>query len=71
LLRFENEGTPGVPLDDVQDVSNYVAALDHGMQRLKAGLPLSLRLLKEIHAILLGRGRGSEQEPGEFRRSQN
>ena len=71
LLRFENEGTPGVPLDDVQEVSNYVAALEHGMQRLKAGLPLSLRLLKEIHAILLGHGRGSEKEPGEFRRSQN
>ena len=71
LLRFENEGTPGVPLDDVQDVSNYVAALDHGMQRLKEGLPLSLRLLKEVHGILLGRGRGSEKEPGEFRRSQN
>ena len=71
LLRFENEGTPGVPLDDVQEVSNYVAALDHGMQRLKEGLPLSLRLLKEVHGILLGRGRGSEKEPGEFRRSQN
>ena len=71
LLRFENEGTPGVPLDDVQEVSNYVAALDHGMQRLKEGLPLSLRLVKEVHGILLGRGRGSEKEPGEFRRSQN
>lgn len=71
LLRFENEGTPGVPLDDVQEVSNYVAALDHGMQRLKAGFPLSLRLLKEIHGILLGHGRGSEKEPGEFRHSQN
>ena len=71
LLRFENEATPGVPLSDVQEVSNYVAALHHGMARLKEGIPLSLRLLKEVHAVLLGRGRGSENEPGEFRHSQN
>jgi Fic family protein len=62
---------PGVPLDDVREVSNYVAALDHGLKRLAEGFPLSLRLIKEVHAILLVRGRGSNQTPGEFRRTQN
>jgi Fic family protein len=70
LLLFENAETPGVPIDDVQEVSNYVAALEHGLKRLKE-LPISLRLIKEIHAILLKGGRGSNKEPGEFRRSQN
>jgi Fic family protein len=70
LLLFEIEGVAGVPLDDVQEVSNYVAAMNHGLKRLEA-LPLSLRLLKEIHGVLLAKGRGSKQEPGEFRRSQN
>ena len=71
LLLFENAAAPGVPLDDVQEVSNYVAALDHGLKRLKAGFPLSLRLIREIHKVLLSKGRGSDKEPGEFRRSQN
>jgi Fic family protein len=71
LLLFELEEEPGVPLDDVREVSNYVAALDHGLRRLQEGFPLSLRLLREIHAVLLARGRGSSQTPGEFRRSQN
>ena len=70
LLLFENDATPGVPLDDVQEVSNYVAAMNHGLHRLKT-LPLSLRLMKEIHGVLLSKGRGSKKEPGEFRRSQN
>ena len=71
LLLFEAEETPGVPLDDVREVSNYVAAMDHGLARLKDGFPLSLRLLREIHGILLARGRGEALDPGEFRRSQN
>jgi Fic family protein len=71
LLLFENEEAPGVPLEDVQEVSNYVAALNHGLSRLKEGFPLSLRLLREIHSVLLSHGRGSDKEPGEFRRSQN
>lgn len=71
LLLFEDKETPGVPLDDVQEVSNYVAAMNHGLKRLKGGFPLSLRLVKEIHEILLTKGRGSAQMPGEFRRSQN
>lgn len=71
LLLFESEAAPGVPLNDVQEVSNYVSALNHGLKKLQAGTPLSLRLLKEIHAMLLSKGRGSDKEPGEFRRSQN
>ncbi len=71
LLLFEFEHQPGVPLDDVQEVSNYVAALNHGLKRLNEDFPLSLRLLKEIHRILLSRGRGKECDPGEFRKSQN
>jgi len=71
LLLFELDLEPGVPLDDVREVSNYVAALEHGLKRLAEGFPLSLRLIKEIHRILLSKGRGSEQTPGEFRRSQN
>jgi len=71
LLLFELDQEPGVRLDDVQEVSNYVAALDHGLRLLEGGLPLSLRLFREIHGVLLARGRGSAQAPGEFRRSQN
>ncbi|MHB0968393.1 MAG: Fic family protein [Thermoanaerobaculia bacterium] len=71
LLLFELDEAPGVPLDDVVEVSNYVAALDHGLKRLREGFPLSNRLIREIHAVLLSRGRGSGKEPGEFRRSQN
>jgi Fic family protein len=71
LLLFESDEVPGVPLDDVQEVSNYVAAMNHGLNRLHDGFPLSLRLLREIHAILLLKGRGSNKDPGEFRRSQN
>lgn len=71
LLLFELDQEPGVPLDDVREVSNYVAALDHGLRLLKEGIPLSLRLFREIHAVLLAEGRGSDQAPGEFRRSQN
>lgn len=71
LLLFEFEHQPGVPLDDVQEVSNYVAALNHGLNRLKENFPLSLRLLKEIHSVLLSKGRGTQCDPGEFRRSQN
>ncbi len=71
LLLFENDAISGVPMDDVQEVSNYVAAMNHGLTRLREGFPLSLRLLKEIHGVLLSKGRGSEKQPGEFRPSQN
>jgi Fic family protein len=71
LMLFELDETPGVPLDDVAEVSNYVAALDRGMERLQTGVPLCNRLLREMHAILLAGGRGADRQPGEFRRSQN
>ena len=70
LLLFELEEAPGVPLDDVVEVSNYVAALEHGLSRLKE-LPVCNRLLREMHGKLLSSGRGSDKMPGEFRASQN
>jgi Fic family protein len=71
LLLFENNAEPSVPIDDVEEVSNYVAAMQHGLRRIAGGFPLSLRLIREIHAILLRGGRGANRTPGEFRRSQN
>lgn len=71
LLLFELDEAPGVPFDDVVEVSNYVAAIEHGLARLREGFPLSNRLLREIHGKLLSRGRGSARRPGEFRTSQN
>ena len=71
LLLFELEEVPGIALDDVTEVSNYVAALGHGLRRLGQNFPLSNRLIREIHGVLLSSGRGQTQTPGEFRRSQN
>jgi Fic family protein len=71
LLLFELDELPGVPFDDVVEVSNYVAALEHGMARLREDFPLCNRLLREMHSHLMARGRGSDKAPGEFRRSQN
>ena len=70
LLLFENDGAPGVPIDDVAEVSCYVAAMNYGIERLKE-FPLSLRLLREIHAELMNNARGGNKMPGEFRTSQN
>ena len=71
LLLYEDDEAPGVPLDDVQEVSNYVAAMNYGLERLRDGMPLSNRLIREIHGVLLAQGRGANMQPGEFRRSQN
>jgi Fic family protein len=71
LLLFEADAMPGVPLDDVREASRYVSAMDHGLARLRTGFPLSNRLVREIHGILLSHGRGAASQPGEFRRSQN
>ncbi len=71
LLLFELDEAPGVPFDDVVEVSGYVAALEHGMARLRGDFPLSNRLLREVHEKLLARGRGADKQPGEFRRTQN
>jgi Fic family protein len=72
LLLFESQEAPGVPLDDVDEVSAYVGAMSHGLDRLRRDeFPLSLRLIREIHGKLLARGRGADRTPGEFRNSQN
>ena len=70
LLRFETEAQRGQPIDDIREVSNYVDAMIYGLERLE-DLPLSLRLIREMHARLLQSGRGGTKSPGEFRRSQN
>jgi len=72
LLMYENNEIVGnIPTPDIEEVSNYVAAMQHGLERIKGGFPLSLRLIREMHKILLQDGRGSSKQPGEFRRSQN
>jgi Fic family protein len=68
LLLFELDQAPGVPFDDVVEVSNYIGALDLGLELLRNGLPLSNRLIREVHGRLLARGRGVNKRPGEFRR---
>lgn len=70
LLRFETEAQAGEPIDDIREVSNYIDAMMYGLERLEE-LPLSLRLIREMHARLLQSGRGGTKSPGEFRRSQN
>lgn len=70
LLLFESAEAPGVPIDDVTEVSCYVAAMNYGLERLKE-FPLSLRLLREIHEKLMTNARGGNKQPGEFRTSQN
>jgi Fic family protein len=71
LLLFEHDVAPGVPRGDVEETSNYIAAMNHGLRRLEEGFPLSLRLLREVHERLLSGVRGGERAPGEFRHSQN
>lgn len=72
LLLFENEAAPGVPIEDLEETSNYIAAMNHGVQAIASGrLPLCNRLLREMHERLLRSGRGADKTPGEFRRSQN
>jgi len=70
LLLYESDQAPGVPIEDVRQVSDYVAALDHGLKRLRGGFPLSVRLLREIHGILLRGSRRSSKTPGELRHNQ-
>jgi Fic family protein len=69
LLLFEI--APETGTEDTLDVSNYVQAMRHGLKRMREGFPLSLRLIREMHSILLQTGRGSRSTPGEFRTSQN
>jgi len=71
LLLFERGLEAGASIDDLKETSNYVTAMEYGLGRLKEGFPVSLRLLREIHEVLLKGGRGADRTPGEFRRSQN
>jgi Fic family protein len=70
VLQFEAGTTAGEQPKDVDEVVNYVAAMNYGLLRLQ-DLPLSLRLIREIHAQLLQGVRGYDKQPGEFRTSQN
>lgn len=71
LILFEHDQKPQVSIEDVEEVSYYVEAIQYGLNRIKEGFPLSLRLIREIHGVLLSGGRGVHKSPGEFRRSQN
>lgn len=73
LLLFESEQAPGIPLDDPRQVSNYVNAMYYGLDNIRSpsGLPVSLRLMKEMHSILLKGSRGESEDPGQFRVVQN
>jgi len=70
LMLYEMEGMPGVPMDDVQEVSCYVSAQDLGIQRIREGHPITFRLVTEIHQALMTSGRGANRCPGEFRKTQ-
>lgn len=71
LMLFEHDQKPQVAIEDVEEVSHYVEAIMYGLKRIKEDFPLSLRLIREIHGVLLRGGRGQHKTPGEFRRSQN
>ncbi len=71
LFALEDGAELNVSIDDVREVSNYVAAMDLGLQKIKDDFPLSLRLIRDIHQTLMTSGRGSGKQPGEFRTSQN
>lgn len=70
LMLYEMDGLPGVPMDDVQEVSCYVSALALGVQRINEGHPITFRMLTELHRELMTSGRGISKGPGEFRRNQ-
>lgn len=70
LMLYEMEGQPGVPMDDVQEVSCYVNALSLGVQRIKTDEPITYRLLTDLHRALMTSGRGISKGPGEFRKNQ-
>ncbi len=70
LLLFETEAETGTPIDDIREVSNYVDAMMYGIERMKE-LPISLRLIREMHERLMRGSRGGTKRPGEFRTSQN
>ena len=70
LLLYEIDEQPGVPVEDAREVSRCVAALEHGLHALRNGLPLSMRLLRGMHKVLMSHPGGRGKAPGEVRRSQ-
>jgi len=70
LLLYEIDEQPGVPVEDAREVSRCVAALERGRKLLDGGLPLSMRLLRQVHEVLMRHPRGRGKAPGEVRRSQ-
>lgn len=71
LLLFESDDLSDDAPPDIREVANYIAAMDHGLSRLEGGFPLTLRLIREIHGVLMEGVRGGTKDPGEFRKSQN
>ena len=70
LMLYEMDGLPGVPMDDVQEVSCYVSALNLGVARIRDGHPITFRMLTDLHTALMTSGRGISKGPGQFRRHQ-
>ena len=70
LLLYEIDEQPGVPVADAHAVSRCVAALEHGLKKLRGELPLSMRLLSDVHKVLLAHPGGRGKTPGEVRRTQ-
>ena len=71
LLLYEMDAAPGVPVEDVEEVSNYIATLNRSLQKLRDGFPLSLTRIRDIHKVLLSGSRGTNKQAGEFRQGQN
>ncbi|MGH9230885.1 MAG: Fic family protein [Acidimicrobiales bacterium] len=70
LLRFEaGQAPPPDEADDAREVRNYVVAMEHGLHRVRGGFPVSIRLLREMHELLLSGVRGQHRRPGELRAS--
>ena len=69
-MLYEMEGMPGVPMDDVQEVSCHVSAFNLGIKRIRENFPITYRLITEMHQVLMTSGRGVNRCPGEFRKSQ-
>ena len=71
LLEYENAEATGIPVEDIREVSRYVDAVRFVMEQIDAAIPLSLRLIRDTHNVLMKGGRENYQPPGEFRRTQH
>ena len=70
LLRFEAGQVPSPDAaDDATEVTNYIVAMEHGVERVRDGFPISVRLFREMHELLLQGARGQHRRPGELRKS--